>query len=186
MGTPEKPKPEDSFFMDLKTSTNLAYILADIHSLCLIPFLRVGTGTRYLGLRGFLAFGLQWLYGGLNNAPEMMAFSCLWLAFAIYRRATAVRRESTDFQGYPFLTAWMFKDDMTALLAEALLMLPLGAALSRVSEPLGMFVSFGAVSLGVKYAFTVAIRSREIDAFGDGINAMEDKARQIHKARRGR
>src|SRR4051812_19896064 len=117
----QQDKPE-SLLLDMKESTSIAYALANVHAMAILPLIRTGMGKRGVGMTGFFAALLILFYGALKNAPEMFAYSYVWLLAVIYRKLTYDPIEHTEYQGRPILTGWLFSDEMTARKVEAVLM----------------------------------------------------------------
>lgn len=132
---------------------NLLVILLSAHATCLRVFLRYGFGSEALGANGLGAFLLILAYAGFSNSPEMLTYFWLWFAALIAQRcrtgvlAATGRREHSRYNGWPWLTGLVTRNELAAKAAEGPLCLIIGAILCEWSEQVGYFVMFGMVSL---------------------------------------
>jgi hypothetical protein len=179
----QQPEP---FLPDMRSSANLIYWLVSAFGMTVLPFVRQGFGKHGIGLPGLLAGAIIWLYAGLADAPEMLTYFVVWAAFCIYRRMTHDPRQHTQYQGYPLLTGWLFKSEMTARLAEAGLVWIAGGILSGLSPALGQFLSFGAYALSLKYMLDGAVIERQKEAAHDAITTMKIQQERMEEVTRRR
>jgi hypothetical protein len=179
----DKPEP---FLPDMRASTNLIYWLASALTMTVLPIIREGFGKHGLGLPALLAWPLIWGYAGLADAPEMMLYFAVWAAFSVYRRFTYDPIQATQYQGYPLLTGWLFRNEMTARLAEAALVWIAGGILSRLSAALGQFLSFAAYALFIKHMLEGALIERQKEAAHDALVTMQIQQERMEEVTRRR
>jgi hypothetical protein len=176
---------------DMRQGFNIGSWLLYSWSMAYLPFLRTSFGVRGMEGYSFWAFVIILAYGTLGNSPAMVwGYLPAWVLMVIWRKLRADSLQHSAYQGWPWLTGWMIRDEYLARCAEAGLMILIGALLSRVDESVGLFVSGGVIALGAKYVYEHVTHMRQVRAAMDWHReaelwqeAMEEAARRQRKGR---
>jgi len=150
--------------MDVRTGFNIAYFIACVHAMCILPFTRSGMGTRGIDATGFWALLLIAFYTGEMHCPEMLTYWYVWVVMVVYRRLTTDKRQHTQFEGWVWPFQWIVRNEVIAKWLEALSMLILGTLFKKWSEPVGQFLFYGFFSLGFKCVIEGMHRARQKEA----------------------
>ena len=124
---------------------------------------------------------LLW-YPGRMQSEAMLSYAWVWLGMFAYRRLTPGRDVVTEYQGYPFTTGWLLKDELLARLAEIPLVFACGTTLASASPAMGQFLMWASLLLAVKYWIESTYMKRIEEAEDDAILMM--KTRMAKRNRR--
>lgn len=160
----QQQQQQPSLLTDMRTSFNILVFVADAHTACIRPFTRTGMGPRGMGTPGFWAMLFIPVYAGLARAPDMLTYWYFWIAMVIYRRLSCEKFQHPDYQGRVWMFHWCMKREIDARLMEAGTMPLLGGILCGISEPIGLFVTAGIFSFGLRYVVDAAAHQRRIEA----------------------
>ena len=162
---------------------NIFYFLVNAYAWALLPFTRTQVGRNGMGGPALLAmFCIPW-YAGKNHSEEMITYFWCWLAMVMWRRLTPGKGVVSNYQGWPYLTAWLVGDEMLARLVEAVLVFIAGNCLYGWSEAVGQFVACGGVALILKVWIEWMYISRQEEAIEDARIAMEVMMERSRKRR---
>jgi hypothetical protein len=156
-----------------KEGFNVFYFLVTAYAWAFFPIIRCRFGRRAGGLPALVAMvGILW-YAAQKHSNEMLIYFWVWVVMLVYRKLTSIKGVISEYQGWPYLTAWLTGNEMVARLLEAALMFVVGNYLYAVSEPLGHFVAFGSLALAFKLWAEWIYESRMDDAMEDAKILME-------------
>jgi hypothetical protein len=181
-------QPGSSFFGNVRSSTNLLYLLVSAHSTCFTAFTRHSFGVAELGANSAAAFALLLVYICVTGSQAMCAFMFVWFAaLALQRLAMFVQGlrghyEHSRYEGYPWLGFMVpfVRRVQGAKLCEMLICLIAGPLLMGVDDALGSFVFFGTFSLMGKAAIEGQIEQNRIQSMRDARIEMEYYADQFN------
>jgi hypothetical protein len=160
----QQQQRESSWLIDMRTTFNLVTFVVDTHTACIRPFTRSHMGTRGMGAAGFWAMLAIPLYAGLAEASDLLSYWYLWLGMVICRRIKADKYQHPHYQGWPWMFDWCMKSDLGSRLMEAATMPLLGSIVSAFSEDVGLFVTAGVFSFGLRYAIDAMTSARRREA----------------------
>lgn len=166
MNAPQPPTMGD----DIRRGINAVCLLAHAHAHCLYPFLRYGYGLQVPGFQGVMAVGLMWVACLYTEDLAILKFLGVWLVATIIQRVIAFYRhwrglrEHSHYEGYPWLAALFARGrgEIVARSFEPVLVVPAGLGLAVWSEPLGVFVLAGAVSLPLVLIISETAKLRRV------------------------
>jgi hypothetical protein len=150
-----------------------SHFFVDAYAMCFYPFIRYGMGKRGIGAAGFFALIIMLLYAGSTRSEGMLIYMKAWCIFAVYRRIRHDNNQHTNFPGWPLLTDWLIKSDRFARAAEAVLVYVIGTYISDWSDPVGLFVAWGALPLAIKCFIYFAAYERQTEAAHNAIVQMQ-------------
>lgn len=188
MNEPQKNEQQSDF----RSSINLLFLLALAHAYCLLPFMRHSYGINVPGIYGVFALCLILVTFVVTTSAAMLGFLAIWFLAIFCQRVWTLtlhvrgRREHSWYAGSPWLAMLIpfCKSESTARNVEPALCLLIGCALSSFVPVLGMFVSLGALSLGIiRVAQHFAIH-RQVTALTDmelEHQALAMRMRQFHQ-----
>lgn len=141
--------------LGLRESFNIGYTFHQVHATCFTPFLRRGFGRNALGFNGIGAFILILSYAALTQSEGMFVYFWAWFAALVLQRlqtgwmALRGHVEHSHYDGRPWV-AMLFpfvKSELSARALEPMICFIGWALLCPLSETVGGFVMFGAISL---------------------------------------
>lgn len=189
----QKPEgPADQITM--RNTTNLASFAVWAHSTCFTPFLRKGFGNEALGFNGAVACIMVLLFAGAYGPQGGTIFLMAWFGALIYQRiTTAVNSRKgiithSRYSGFPALTMKLFpfikKESTARAWGEPVLLVLVGLLLFQLSEPLGVWVMLGSVSLVMVHGIGEQIDRRKVQAMHDAQIEQEYLAEQFRNGSR--
>lgn len=170
---PDKP---EGFLPNFQHSTNFLYWIVSLLSKTVTPAIRTSLGKHGVGLDGLMAGVLILGVASLGNSNQVLMYFFVWSACCMYRRMTYDPMQATQFPGWCLLTQWMFHGEMTARLAEAVIV---WVAAGMIPGTLGVFLQWSAYGLFGKYLLDAAIFERQKEAIGDTTAMMEIRQEQM-------
>ena len=182
---PRQQQQQPSLLTDMRTGFNVAILIADAHSACIRPLTRTGMGVRGMGTPGVLALFFIPVCASLAESPDLLTYWYGWIAMVIYRRLKAEPFQHPDYQGRVWMFHWCMKDEINARLMEAGMMPIIGGFLCQISEPIGLFVTAGFFSFGLRYVVDAAAHRRRKEAIRAARLEMEAMQRYAEEDVRG-
>lgn len=166
---------QESFGTSFRESMDLTLIIANVHAMCLMPFLRCSFGTNTPGITGIPSLLLLAFLAGSTKDPGMGLYLLFWAAALMYQRARTnwlVRRgwrAHSQYWGWPwFAMLFLFrKEEDRAKNLEPILCLFIGGLLCPLSPAVGFFVICGLVSLSLVRGVQLESTRRQIVAMQD-------------------
>ena len=153
------------------------FLLVGGHSACFWPFMRKNFGVRAFYVHGLVALAMLIAFSASIPRPEPRLFLPVWLGLVIFHRGVSLHRQwkriecHSNYDGEPWLANRLFgwPSELAAKsFCEPLLLAVIGSLLFyALSEPLGLFVGLGSVSLFVKKTIERGIENAEIQVMRD-------------------
>lgn len=153
----------------------LLYGMAITGTWLVAPFIRSGLGKRAGGRPLLLALLILMLTAGRTRSEAMQFYLWSWIGMTAYRRLTPGRDVVTEYQGRPFITAWLAGDELTARLAEVPLVFLVGAAVAGASPAVGKLLMWASLGLAVRYWIESTYQQRLDEAMDDEILIMQSR-----------
>ena len=150
---------------DNKTTFGMIYLAANVGFWAVALFLRSGIGKRGPGFAGLGAMVAIFFYAGETHDPDMMLYLPAWIAMLIWRRITPGKGMHSEYQGRPYTTIWLVRNEIYARLAEAIGVWVLGQYLMPTA--FGQFLIYASVGMGVKFLFEWVYLRRMDEAIED-------------------
>ena len=122
-------------------------------------------------------------YAAETRSDVMMTYLWVWLGMVIWRRLTPGKGVTTEYQGKPWLTAWLVKNEMFARIAEAVLVFAVAQYMMPQSPPLGQFLVWVSMACGLKYWTEWLYLSRMDDITHDEVIMMQHQMNRFKKRR---
>ena len=145
---------------------NLLYGAARCAAALVVPLVRFGYGSEFLGMPGVIALVLLLTFAAAD--PWVKFYFLLWLTalvvqrFVGWRRRRAGQWEHSLYGGWPWVGALVpfVKKEITAQRTEPLICFGVAVLLSPVSEPLATLLAAGAAGLFVMNAMNQEVLAR--------------------------
>ncbi|WP_422929665.1 hypothetical protein [Singulisphaera sp. PoT] len=169
-----EPKPSDK--VKFTEGFDALYTLMAVHAICILPFMRRGVGVRAYAFGGPIGLVAMFCFAGFAKCTDMLAYMAAWLFAVIFQRTRSDRSVHSLYQGDPALVMRFLRvrDRRMAFLVEPFLVLWVGLTLRHASEPLGLFVACGFISLVFVHLSDLAAMSRRVRRMHDA--AIEQEA----------
>jgi hypothetical protein len=168
---------------NMEQSFNIAYFVANCGCWCVAPFIRSGIGKRAGGLDlGVAAFVILWIAGS-QHSQAMMNYFGWWVVMVFYRRFTRGKGVITQYQGRPFTTMWLVRDEIFARTLESIGVWAFGVWLMPHSMVMGKFFFFVGLLMGVKCYVERLYMSRFDEAMEDEILIMRERMERVNRGR---
>jgi len=162
---------------------NILYFAVASWAMAFLPFLRSRQGVRAHGKCVLVALLIIAFYGGRTRSSEMQTYLKAWMGALVVRRLTADRSQHTQYLGWPQVTGLVISDEMTARLAEPMLLFVVGAAVARHHPALGHFLQWGGVPLVIMWLIDRTYAARQDEAINDAMVEMEYRTRRMNRPR---
>ena len=149
--------------LGIKGSFNVALAIANVHAMCITPFIRTGFGIEAFGPVALASLVLMMVLGGLVPAPDMVPYVLFWMFAVLVQRGRSIKaarkgvKGHSRYQGWPALAMRLVpsvQGEMKAkMLVEPMICLVAGGLIWFVSPFVGKFVMCGFLSM----AFTADV-----------------------------
>jgi hypothetical protein len=159
----------------------LGYFLANTGYWLVAPVTRSGMGRRAGGMPWLVAFVILLFYARQQQSEALEFYTWAWLGMSLFRRLTPGKEVVTLYQGWPWLTGWLLRNELTARLAEVPLVFLAGAAVADADAATGKLLMWASLGLAVKYWIEATYLRRIDEATDDQILIMQSRM-----SRRGR
>jgi hypothetical protein len=167
-------KPEESGF-GFKQSFNLVTMLAFVHAMAILPFIRRNFGSQFFGLTALGTIALLFFLSAYDAI--MMTYLLIWIGLVAIHRTKAVIRERrgeichSRYWGDSWLKIYFPKpkSQIQARVAEGALCLIAGACIGEASAVLGKFVLLGAISIPLTTGLAEIVQANRVRRLRDSV-----------------
>ena len=160
---------------DMNGGFNALFNIAYGHAIIMIVFLRSNLGREAVGFYGIFSLALIFLWGGLTNSFAMFIFLGAFVLALISQRMKTFTNERkgillhSRYNGDSVVSKRLFPrmSDLNLRGMDAFLCLVIGAVLTIVDKPLGVFIGLGCISILLTEQISREIYRKRMQAMRD-------------------